>query len=365
MDPVLIDTDGHDDAQFDIVSVPLSAATVTVTMPELAVLGDIAPTAPVVAAVSTDYVVFDAGSVVEAGAEDAVQSEASQASAARMSSAASLVAGDDMGRPITIGDAGDADVIKGDGFDGEIISIDDGWIDDGGYDGGTYDGGGTYDYSGQWSTSVGDINGDGFEDTLVATYGYDEAGNYSATSTIVLSGADQGTRLTVDGQDIYGWSVSAAGDVNGDGFDDVLVSTYDYDDYSASTYVVFGSAAGFGDELDLATLDGTNGFQLFSGNADEGFWYVTAVGDVDGDGFDDLAIEGYLLTANGDYSSASQTIFGAPGLGSTGQVILDLVATPEADPAEDEVSITDDEFNYYVADPQEILVSTDLLLGPH
>ena len=61
-------------------------------------------------------------------------------------------------------------------------------------------------------------------------------------------------------------SVSGAGDVNGDGFDDVIIGA----DYAApkgqssagESYVVFGSGAGFAASLDLAALDGSNGFRL-------------------------------------------------------------------------------------------------------
>ena len=53
--------------------------------------------------------------------------------------------------------------------------------------------------------------------------------------------------------------MSTAGDVNGDGYADILVGT---NNYEGETYVVFGSGSGFAASLDLSTLDGSNGFRL-------------------------------------------------------------------------------------------------------
>ena len=86
-----------------------------------------------------------------------------------------------------------------------------------------------------------------------------------ALNLVDLDGTN-GFRL--DGVSAYGYSgrsVSIAGDVNGDGFDDLIVgapSAVVDGIYSGGSYVVFGAGADFAASLDLATLDGTNGFGL-------------------------------------------------------------------------------------------------------
>ncbi|MFO1141769.1 MAG: integrin alpha [Amaricoccus sp.] len=66
--------------------------------------------------------------------------------------------------------------------------------------------------------------------------------------------------------DLAGFSVAGAGDVNGDGIGDVIVGARGADpdgrDAAGSSYVLFGSAAGFGARVDLAALDGSDGFRI-------------------------------------------------------------------------------------------------------
>src|SRR5262245_2547394 len=91
-----------------------------------------------------------------------------------------------------------------------------------------------------------------------------------------------------------GASVAAAGDINGDGFADVIVGASNASPngpYSGASYVVFGKATGFTANLDLSSLNGANGFRL-SGEAQSygSGLSVASAGDVNGDGFADLII---------------------------------------------------------------------------
>ena len=99
-------------------------------------------------------------------------------------------------------------------------------------------------------------------------------------------------------------SVASAGDVNGDGFDDIVLGLAgtDYGGYDAgSSYVIFGKASGFPAKFDLATLDGKNGFRVDGATAGSfSGLKVSSAGDINGDSFDDVVIgtnisEGYVV----------------------------------------------------------------------
>ncbi|MGE0859156.1 MAG: integrin alpha, partial [Gammaproteobacteria bacterium] len=84
------------------------------------------------------------------------------------------------------------------------------------------------------------------------------------------------------------------GDVNGDGYDDILIGVYRETPNgvrSGSSYVVFGRGDGFAARLVLSDIDGTNGIRLDGATAESGSGAeVSGAGDVNGDGFDDLLI---------------------------------------------------------------------------
>ena len=114
----------------------------------------------------------------------------------------------------------------------------------------------------------------------------------------VLAGIDGFLGGGAIGVDSSGISVSGAGDVNGDGFDDLIVGTQFADGgpgnpalNAGESYVIFGRAAGFGSVLHLDALTADEGFLLAGTDASDqaGFW-VSGAGDLDGDGFADLIV---------------------------------------------------------------------------
>ncbi len=113
------------------------------------------------------------------------------------------------------------------------------------------------DYSG-WSVSAaGDINSDGIADLLVGAYGHANGAGRSyvvfggpgagGSGNISLSGLNGANGFKLDGEnggDENGCSVSAAGDINGDGVADLLVGAYGHANYAGRSYVVFGGPSG-------------------------------------------------------------------------------------------------------------------------
>src|SRR4028118_1235155 len=104
--------------------------------------------------------------------------------------------------------------------------------------------------------------------------------------------------------DYSGSSVSSAGDVNGDGIDDLIIGARTASPNGISeagqSYVVFGSNSGFVAGLDLSELNGSNGFAINGIVADDRLGSsVSSAGDVNGDGFDDLIIGAIYADPNG------------------------------------------------------------------
>jgi Ca2+-binding RTX toxin-like protein len=192
-----------------------------------------------------------------------------------------------------------------------------------------------FDEAGRSVASAGDINGDGFDDIIIGALGGDGPGNTRAGAgdSYVLFGKASGFAAEVDlaavaagnggfvihgqdGGDVSGESVSSAGDINGDGFDDVIIGASGASGPgntrlgAGDSYVVFGKASGFAAEIDLATVAAGNGGFVIHGEeqGDNSGVSVASAGDVNGDGFDDLII----AAVNGDGPGNSR-----PGAGDS------------------------------------------------
>ncbi|MFO0561299.1 MAG: FG-GAP-like repeat-containing protein [Polyangiales bacterium] len=140
--------------------------------------------------------------------------------------------------------------------------------------------------------SAGDVNGDGFADLIVGAPAADPAGRASAGTASVFLGSASGVSAeparVLNGNtdtDEFGGAVSSAGDVNGDGFADIVVGAIGADpggrNNAGTASVYYGSSSGV-QALAARVLEGSVG---------DGFGFsVTCVGDVNGDDFADIAV---------------------------------------------------------------------------
>ncbi len=176
---------------------------------------------------------------------------------------------------------------------------------------------------------AGDVNGDGYEDVVIGAPWTDNDGLWRG-SVFVYYGSAAGliTASPVelddpDDQDnaFFGWSVSPAGDVNGDGYDDIVIGAYGTGNegtYRGSAFVYYGSAAGLITASPVELDDPDDEDSAYFG------WSVASAGDVNGDGYDDIVI-GAPKTDNGglDWGSAFVYYGSASGLTTASQVELD------------------------------------------
>ncbi|WP_257468827.1 beta strand repeat-containing protein, partial [Bathymodiolus thermophilus thioautotrophic gill symbiont] len=185
------------------------------------------------------------------------------------------------------------------------------------------------DYSGHSVSSAGDVNGDGLDDLIVSTsLGEDGVGKVGKSyvvfgktdgSAVNLSVIAAGTGgFVINGEnagDWNGYSVSSAGDVNGDGLDDLIVGSFQADTNSKSdagkSYVVFGKTNESAVNLSVIAA-GTGGFVINGENANDFSGYsVSSAGDVNGDGLDDLIVGAFHADSNGKNNAGkSYVVFG-------------------------------------------------------
>ncbi|MEW6407174.1 MAG: FG-GAP-like repeat-containing protein [Patescibacteria group bacterium] len=156
---------------------------------------------------------------------------------------------------------------------------------------------------------AGDVNGDGYDDVIVGA----EGANGHAGKAFVYHGSASGlssfanwTYTESQANAFLGFSVASAGDVTGDGYDDVIVGAYKYDATNADAgrvYLFLGSASG---------LSGTASWQS-SGDDQAGAWYgrrVMSAGDVNGDSYDDVLVGADQYDASGTDTGKAYLYYG-------------------------------------------------------
>jgi hypothetical protein len=172
-------------------------------------------------------------------------------------------------------------------------------------------GGASGDQFGISVSSAGDVNGDGYSDVIVGAERYS---SFTGRAYVYFGGASMNNSadviITGTSASSFGTSVSSAGDVNGDGFYDVIVGASGFSSNTGRAYVYFGGSAM--NSLSDVILPGETSGDLLGCS-------VSSAGDVNGDGYSDVAIG-----ANGYSFGAGRTyiLFGGVSMDETADVIL-------------------------------------------
>ncbi|MCK4523769.1 FG-GAP repeat protein, partial [candidate division WOR-3 bacterium] len=171
-------------------------------------------------------------------------------------------------------------------------------------------------YYGYSVSSAGDVNGDGYSDIIIGSFLYDN-GQSNEGAAFVYHGSSSGLSITADwigerdqASARYGSSVSSAGDVNGDGYSDIIVGAYYYDNGQSNegaAFVYYGGSSGLSDSANwMGESDQTS--SIYGGN-------VSSADDVNGDGYSDIIVGAYCYD-NGESDEGAAFVYygGSSGL---------------------------------------------------
>jgi FlgD Ig-like domain/FG-GAP-like repeat/FG-GAP repeat len=161
---------------------------------------------------------------------------------------------------------------------------------------------------GSSAQTAGDVNGDGYADII--------AGSYALSQVVIYFGSASGlsmpncqflTSYWGPSNDQYGYSVAGVGDMNGDGYGDVAIGAPDGYDGTGLVYFGFGSPTGISLPVSLAYGSG------ILGSYDYGL-VVGPAGDLNGDGYADVMIADPTVGDGSGHTFGYAEIFGGgPG----------------------------------------------------
>jgi hypothetical protein len=178
------------------------------------------------------------------------------------------------------------------------------------------------DYFGYSVSGAGDLNGDGFDDVIVGAPYNVYNGNMTGSAYVFYGGAtmDSTPDVILYGEfddDEFGVSVAGAGDVNKDGFDDVIVGadTNDNNDPDAGAAYIYFGGANMDNSADVG-IWGDSSYQDYFGSK------VSSAGDVNKDGFDDVMVGAPSNDRGTTDAGCVYIYFGGATMDSTPDVII-------------------------------------------
>ncbi|MBO9616706.1 MAG: FG-GAP repeat protein [Dyadobacter sp.] len=187
-------------------------------------------------------------------------------------------------------------------------------------------------------STAGDVNGDGYADIAIGAYNFD--GGLSNEGAVYIhhggaAGINTIASTTIEGNQLeaqFGWSVASAGDVNGDGYGDLIVGARYFSNgqnHEGGAFVYQGSSTGL--TATAASVIESNQGDAWLGNA------VASAGDVNGDGYSDILIgsyafdhgqtdEGQVFVFHGSAGTVGTTPRGVSGGTASGALLGSSVA---------------------------------------
>lgn len=211
-------------------------------------------------------------------------------------------------------------------------------------------------------SGAGDVNGDGFSDVIVGASSFTDGANTQEGRAFVYHGSSFGLSVTPDSTPddadqanaIFGSAVACAGDVNGDGYSDVIIGAYSYDDGANTNegraFVYYGSASGISSSPDNTPDDADQAAAFFG-------YDVAGAGDVNGDGYGDIIVGAFQYTDGGNANEGRAFVYYGSSTG--------LSAAPDATP--DDANIAGAKFGYSVAVAGDVNGDgySDVIIGAH
>ncbi len=201
-----------------------------------------------------------------------------------------------------------------------------------------FQGGAAGDYAGAAVAGAGDVNGDGYDDVLVGSPRADTGGSNAGDSYLLLGPLSGTSDLTsadavlygLASSDLAGTALAGMGDWNSDGYDEIVIGSYGDDSGSSGA----GAAYIFQGPVTSGSMSDADAHILGAADNDGLGYAVAGAGDTNADGVPDLLVGAYASDTNGS-NAGSAYLFSGPLTGqvSTSSAIASFHGAAEGDTA--------------------------------